>query len=175
MDDINTLSDVKYKMQLFGLISALVNSSDKFSVRDVEIAFRIYNDRITHNLDINDPTIYGTGADREIPKKAFDRAIKILLKTQLFVKKRDVDKGTILMMNPDGSRPANEWLAQRADTMVKDLQKIFKDPDKIKHFELDKITYKNRQGSITKDAHAENPRNIKNNATKLNDSSSKPQ
>ena len=164
MDDVNTLGDVGYKMQLFELIFALVNNSNKFSVRDVEIAFRIYNDKITNDLDINDPTVYGTGADREIPKKAFDRAIKILLKTQLFVKKRDVDKGTIFILNPDGSRPANDWLAQRTDTMVKDLQKIFKDPDKIKHFELDKTIYKNRQGSIIKDAHAGNPRNIKNNA-----------
>ena len=161
MDGINTLDDDNYKMQLFGLISTILNCSGNFSTRDVEIAFRIYNDKITNGLDINDPTVYGTGSNREIPKRAFDRAIKILLKTQLFVKTRDADKGMILIQNPDGSRPTNEWLAQRTDTMVKDLQKIFKDPDKIKHFELDKITYKNRQGSIIKDAHAENPRNIK--------------
>ena len=175
MDDVNTLSDVGYKRQLFELIYALVNSSGKFSVRDVEIAFRIYNDKITNDLDINDPTIYGTGNDRQIPKKAFDRGIKVLLKTQLFVKRRDADKGTIFVLNPDGSRPANDWLAQRTDTMVKDLQKIFKDPDKIKHFELGKSAYKNRLRSIIRDAYTQNPRNAKNNAKKLNASSSKPQ
>ena len=175
MDDVNTLGDVRYKTQLFGLISTILNCSDKFSVRDVEIAFRIYNDKITNDLDINDPTIYGTGNDRKIPKKAFDRGIKVLLRTQLLVKKRDADKGTIFILNPDGSRPANDWLAQRTDTMVKDLQKIFKDPDKIKHFELGKSAYKNRLRSIIQDAYTQNPRNAKNNVKKLNDSSSNPQ
>ena len=70
MDNVNTLGDNNYKIQLFGLITVVLNCSDKFSTRDVEIAFRIYNDKITNDLDINDPTIYGTGADREIPKKS---------------------------------------------------------------------------------------------------------
>lgn len=170
MDNVNTSSDDRYKTQLFGLISVILNSSDKFSVRDVEIAFKIYNDKITYDFDINDSTIYGTGDDRKVPKKAFDRAIKVLLKTQLFVKKRDADKGIIFILNPDGSKPASEWLAQRTDNMVKDLQKIFRDPDKIKHFELDKTVYKNRRNSIIDDADTQNPRN-----KKPTDSSSKSQ
>ena len=165
MDDINTLGDDRYKMQLFGLISNILNCSDKFSVRDVEIAFRIYNDKITHRLDINDPTVYGTGDDRKVPKKAFDRAIKVLLRTGLLVKKRDADKGTIFILNPDGSKPASEWLTQRTDNMIKDLQKIFKDPDKIKHFELDKTAYINRRKSIIDDADTQNPRNKKPTAS----------
>ena len=161
MDNVNTLSDDKYKMRLFGLISDILNCSDKFSVRDVEIAFKIYNDKITYDFDINDSTVYGTGDDRNIPKKAFDRAIKILLETQLFLKKRDADRGIIFIPNPEGSKPASEWLSQHTDNMVKDLQKIFKDPDKIKHFELDKTAYKNRRNSIINDADTRNPRNQK--------------
>ena len=160
MDSVNTLSDDKYKTQLFGLVLSLLNPSDKFSTRDVEIAFRVYNDKITHNLDINDPIIYGIGDNREVPKKAFDKAIKILLTAHLFVKKRDSNGKVIFILNPDGSGLANEWLVQRTDTMVKDLQKIFKDPDKIKHFELDKTAYTNRQHSII-EAQARNPRNKK--------------